>query len=145
VNKDNVHKKVFGRRSEEKIPFRVIVKYILLQLPAVFILAVILAWLYYFSVVSLVALVFVLALWLLKDFILFFYVWPAYDIPKTIPVTDSATAIEDLNPDGYVQVDGELWRATVSGSYKKVIKGQQVKITGHKGLTLLVQGDEIGE
>ena len=125
--------------SKQKIPHRVTIRYILLQLPALFILLTILIWLYYFSVVSLSALFIIVAVWILKDFILFFYVWQAYDTTKKMPVVQTGIAIEHLDPDGYIQVDHELWRATVAKPQKYIAKGQRVSIIGQKGLTLIVR------
>ena len=133
-----IFKKSDHNSSTEKIPSRVIIKYTLLQLPEIFVLLTILIWLNYFEIISLAVLTIIMLFWLLKDIILFFYVWQAYDVPEILPVTGSAVAVEDLNPAGYVQVGSELWRATVPENHESVKKGQDVIITGHKGLTLIV-------
>ena len=51
--------------------------------------------------------------------------------------------VEDLNPEGFVKLGGELWRAKSLGSH--VEKGQVVEVVKVEGLTLLVRksgGDE---
>jgi len=45
-------------------------------------------------------------------------------------------AITSLTPDGYVQLDGELWRASSVGSH--TYRGDEVVVREVKGLTLVV-------
>ena len=59
------------------------------------------------------------------------------------PVTSSeamvsccGTATTPLAPDGYVQVEGELWRALSTGS--NIDKGEEIVVVGIKRLTLFV-------
>lgn len=44
---------------------------------------------------------------------------------------------EDINPEGKVRIDNELWIARAPGG--KFLKGEKVRIRGHEGLTLLVE------
>ena len=46
-------------------------------------------------------------------------------------------ALGPLSPDGVVKVRGELWKATATDSEVEV--GQQVRVVGLEGLTLLVE------
>ena len=48
-----------------------------------------------------------------------------------------ALVLEDLDPEGRVQMSGELWAARAHAG--KFLKGEKVKICGHEGLTLLVE------
>lgn len=52
-------------------------------------------------------------------------------------VGNKAIARSDLDPDGYVFIDGERWKAIVEG--RPVRRGEAVTITSVKGLTLTVR------
>lgn len=47
-----------------------------------------------------------------------------------------------LNPEGYVMVDGELWRARLEGAVKRLRVGERVTVTGVDGAVLLVTGTD---
>ena len=47
-------------------------------------------------------------------------------------------AIDDIDPDGYVEVGSELWRATTDDKKSRIEKGNKVIIKSVKGLTLFV-------
>ena len=124
---------------------RVVIKYTLLQLPALVFLALILhlirlwaqmpAWLIWGMV----------GLWVVKDVVLFFFVWRAYD---QNPLADANSMVglhgvakDRLAPSGYVEVHGELWRAKVMEGAHFVESGGGIWIRGIRGLTLIVQPD----
>jgi membrane-bound serine protease (ClpP class) len=46
--------------------------------------------------------------------------------------------IEDIDPEGKIRCASEIWNATTQG--RSLLKGEKVKITRVKGLTLLVEG-----
>ncbi|MEB3774766.1 MAG: hypothetical protein GSR86_07575 [Desulfurococcales archaeon] len=48
--------------------------------------------------------------------------------------------VEDLNPEGMIMIEGELWRAATRG--KPIPKGSRVKVIGFENLTLIVEVDE---
>ena len=52
-------------------------------------------------------------------------------------IGQEALVFEDINPEGKVRVDDELWAATASGG--NFLKGERVRICGHEGLTLIVE------
>lgn len=83
--------------------------------------------------------------WVLKDVILFPFVWRAYDRDGSGRADSMeglrGQAVEPLAPSGYVRVRGELWRAEVSGGRVPVEAGQAVLVRGSRGLTLLVEAD----
>jgi membrane protein implicated in regulation of membrane protease activity len=84
--------------------------------------------------------------WVLKDVILFPFVWRAYDGDRS-GRGDSmdglrGTAVEPLAPSGYVRVRGELWRAEMTGGRVQVEAGEAVLVRGTRGLTLLVEAEE---
>ena len=48
-----------------------------------------------------------------------------------------AVVLEDVSPEGKVQIDDELWTARAQGG--PLLKGEKVRICGHEGLTLIVE------
>lgn len=57
-------------------------------------------------------------------------------------IGEEALVIEDIDPEGKVEIMDEIWAATANG--KKFHKGEKLKIRGAKGLTLIVEGMEKG-
>jgi membrane-bound ClpP family serine protease len=121
---------------------RVIFRYILFQIPAIILVLVIVLWLYYASVISEYIVIITIILWMLKDFVLFFFVWKAYEVSSGIPLAEKGVTIEDLDPEGYVEVGSELWRATTGDENVRIDKGIRVIIKSVRGLTLLVVPEE---
>ena len=125
---------------------RSLVRYTLIQVPAVIILVVILyllrrwidlpAWFVWGFVV----------LWIVKDVILFPMVWRSYDSDPTggagSMVGEKGIALERLDPSGYIRLRGELWRAEVLTDVEPIEKGQTVNVCEVRGLTLLVQPEK---
>jgi membrane protein implicated in regulation of membrane protease activity len=123
---------------------RVIVRYVLLQLPgmALVILALRVVqgwwdlswWVFCGTVVVSVA----------KDVILFPFVWRAYDwdTPDRLSMVGAhGVATERLEPWGYVRIRAELWRAVVKGGGPPIEPGETVRVEGMRGLTLFVRRD----
>jgi membrane-bound serine protease (ClpP class) len=68
-----------------------------------------------------------------------------YKVHRQKPMTgeagiigETAVVCQELNPDGLVRVNGEIWKA-VSQNGKKIKKGHKVEILSLKGLTLQVK------
>ena len=84
----------------------------------------------------------VLFLWLTKEIIIFPFVWHAYDpnrpgLSRTM-IGTCGIAKERLDPVGYIQVDGELWKAERIGSQQPIEIGEQVRVLRMQGLKLFV-------
>ena len=130
----------------KRFPARVVIRYTLFQIPELFLLIAVLWALQKWFTVPFVWLGTILVLWIAKDIILFFFVWRAYEIPRSKhdPRLEGAEglAIEDLKPQGYVDINGELWRAQ-SVDKKLIKKGRQVEVIDHKGLLLIVKAHPI--
>ena len=90
-----------------------------------------------------------IACWVLKDVILFPFVWRAYDWDHAANAHSMVglrgTAVEQLAPAGYVRVRGELWRAEAVGDSRPIQAGESVTVRGSRGLTLLVAPEGAGE
>lgn len=89
-----------------------------------------------------------LALWLAylaKDFILFPFLRRAYETDSTTGaaslVGESGTATEDLAPEGYIRIRGELWHAQLVPGASGVPAGTRVRVRAARGLTLTVTPD----
>ena len=125
---------------------RVVIKYTLLQLPALVFLALILylirlwvqmpAWLIWGMV----------GLWVVKDVILFPFVWRSYDQDRLGDANSMVglhgVAKDRLAPSGYVEVHGEMWQAKVMEGAPPVQSGESIRVRGIRGLTLIVQPDK---
>jgi len=118
---------------------KIVLRYTLLQIPELILLIIVLIWLDLGFILS----TGIFILWLAKDIILFFFVWQAYDWQnkgKYINLPEGeAEAVENLHPEGYVEVQGELWRARIKENTRPVAKGEKVKICDRRGLTLIVE------
>jgi len=81
-------------------------------------------------------------IWVLKDAVLFPFVWRAYGPgpghDTRVPPGARARAREDLRPSGYVEVAGELWRAELLPGEPPVRAGESVRVLGREGFTLRV-------
>jgi membrane-bound ClpP family serine protease len=81
-------------------------------------------------------------LWILKDIIAFPFVWHSYD-SKTRDATHSmigkqGIAQERLDPNGYVRIGNELWKAEVTNNHSYIGKGESVTVLHMDGLKLTV-------
>jgi len=128
--------------------FRILLRYTLFQIPSLALLAVILLvvrryvdlpqWFFWGFMI----------LWVMKDAILFPFVWRAYDRSQERRlynmVGKKGVAEERLAPSGYIRIHGELWKAEVIDGAPPVEKGEPVRVQGIRGLVLLVQGESNG-
>jgi membrane protein implicated in regulation of membrane protease activity len=86
--------------------------------------------------------------WIVKDILMFPFVWHAYDKRDTGALGSllgsQGRALERLSPGGYVKVRGEIWRAELDDSRYPVYAGEAIEILGLRGSTLKVQRSAIG-
>jgi len=120
-------------------------RYILLNIPGLAAVILILIIIQYWFVLPVWLFWSVIVFWIIKDAVLFPFVWRAYD-PDSPALTNRmegarGIAIEDLHPTGYVEIGAERWQAEVIGGGPSIRRGQRVKVHGIRGLTLLVQLD----
>ena len=125
---------------------RIVVRYSLLQLPAIGLLLIALVLVQRWVVVSDWVFWGSIIFWITKDIILFPFTWRAYDwdgAREDRPMVGArGIAQETLDPSGFIQVRGELWKADVWGGGRSIEKGERVRVREMKGLTLLVQPDD---
>ena len=83
------------------------------------------------------------AAWVIKDYALYPILRFAYEMDQRRPIElligAGGTAIESLEPAGYVRVRGELWRARRAPADASVAAGDAVEVVGVEGTTLLVR------
>jgi membrane-bound ClpP family serine protease len=136
-----------GVKNFKNIPGRVYLRYTLFQIPGLALAVLLLWWLTRFFPIPLFYICTLLGLWLLKDIMIFPFVWHSYDntsgnvLEKMIGKT--GTAINDLNPFGYVRIGGEMWKAEIIQGNRAVGKGEPVVVTGVDGLLLTVKSADI--
>ena len=133
------------RKFERGWSGRVVLRYVLLQLPGVLLpsLFLLAAWKWFdFSGWFVVMGIFV---FIAKDVVLFPFVWKAYDTstPDGLEamIGERGVAEERLDPEGYVSVRGELWLARTEASPNTIEKGMRIRVVGGSGLTLLVEAE----
>jgi len=121
---------------------RVILRYALFQIPGFALLLFILlliqrwfglpTWFFYGALV----------LWIVKEIVLFPFVWRAYDrdrLKELHSLVGMEGIVEErLAPSGYIRVHGELWQAEIIREGPPIEKGEVVRIQGIRGLVLLV-------
>jgi membrane protein implicated in regulation of membrane protease activity len=124
-------------------PVQVVMRYALFQIPGLVLLILILIlvrrwvdfppWFFWGPVF----------IWIVKDAVLFPFVWRAYDWSRSKDVHSlvgtEGIVEERLAPSGYIRVHSELWQAEIIREGPPIEKGEVVRIQGIRGLTLLVQ------
>ena len=127
----------------EKTPWksRIFLRYLLYQLPGWGLWSLVLLILQHLLVFPLWLVPTVLAVWVVKDLILFSYTWMAYGAGRAAsrPLPGSrGVVVKSLSPEGYVRIEGELWRAEAADHAGSILPGETVTVEGINGLTLLV-------
>jgi membrane-bound ClpP family serine protease len=122
---------------------KIIKRYTLFQIPGLIIIIILLIMSYSWSGLPTWLMWTLLGVWLIKDVFLYPYLWRAYD-PDTVPVENSmvgltGVAMERLDPEGYVEVRGEVWKARADKTSGIIEKGSKVKILSENGLLLVVK------
>jgi membrane protein implicated in regulation of membrane protease activity len=128
----------------EKTPWksRIFLRYLLYQLPGWALWSVVLLILQQVFVFPLWLVPAALAVWVVKDLILFSYTWMAYGAgpegKRPLPGS-RGVVVKPLSPEGYIRIGGELWRAEAADHAKSIPPGETVTVDGINGLTLLVR------
>ncbi len=127
----------------KQIPKPIYLRYILLNIPGLAAVILILIIIQHWVVLPGWLFWSIIVFWVVKDALLFPFVWRAYDWERPgqsrSMVGERGIAKERLAPAGYVQVHGELWRAVVIDDGPAIQMGQSVKIVKMDGLTLFVE------
>ena len=133
----------------KQIPRPIYLRYILLNIPGLAAVILILIIIQYWVVLPVWLFWCVIGFWIIKDAVLFPFVWHAYDWERPglnrSMIGERGIAKERLAPAGYVQIHGELWKAEKIGDGSPIEMGQPVTIIKMEGLTLFVERVRPGE
>jgi membrane-bound ClpP family serine protease len=136
--------KLLRRISENgKPPLRVSIKYILIQIPALIVFSSILLLIRLWLEIPKHVLWVFFGAWIVKDIVLFPFLWRSYDEKLSDNRLEmegrKGFALTDLNPDGYVQINGERWRATNIYTVIPIKKNDILYVEARNGLRLEVR------
>ena len=138
--------KIAGRIGREQLTLKVMVRYALIQLPGTVLLALVILLINrWWVTVPLWLGLGIVGLAIVKDLVLFPLLWRSYaggdpDDPSSM-IGRRGIVIGRLDPEGYVRVHGELWRAETVENDRPVEKGRSVTVVGVSGLKLHVRTD----
>jgi len=122
---------------------RIVIKYFLMQLPGQIIFLLILLLARQRLEAPTYLLWGLLGFWVGKDIFLFPFLWRFYE-PNQYPdrfrmVGRKGFALTHLDPDGYVQVQGERWQAVVYEKRACIAKDEAIRVEAINGLKLKVR------
>ena len=124
------------------IPRSIYLRYILLNIPEFVAMLLILVVIQYWVTIPAWLLWSIIGFWIIKDVVLFPFIWRAYDWDRAgrsrSMIGARGIAKENLAPAGYIQIHGELWRAERLGEEPSIEAGQSVQVKKMEGLTLFV-------
>jgi membrane protein implicated in regulation of membrane protease activity len=84
----------------------------------------------------------IFCLWVAKDSILFFFLWPAYDQQSRDMyslIGHKAWAATDIGAQGRVRLHGQTWPAQAESHSSPIPAGNWVEVLDRKGLVLIVR------
>ena len=125
---------------QSRLTGSIVTKYVVLQIPTtvlVIMIAIFIdqklaipSWLFWCVIVGTI----------LKDVILFPFVWRSYDSRATHPmIGEHGVAVDRLSPEGYVRIQGVLWQARLSEGCGSVGIGEGVRVEKAQGIKLTVK------
>ena len=122
---------------------KVIIKYILLQIPELILLVIALIICSKFINIQTWLVITIIIIWIVKDIILFPKTWRSYDTTSKTPLEKligmNGIVMDSLNPVGYVRVKGELWKAETTDPEFPAKKGDEITVIDVKGMQLIVK------
>jgi membrane-bound ClpP family serine protease len=124
----------------------VFLRYLGFEAPSWVLLAAVLGVLVKIWELSLPMAALLLGLWVLKDLALFPVLRIAYEPGGGSGGAENligarATAAGELDPEGWVRIGAERWRARVRSEHAPVASGAALRVTAVRGLLLLVEPD----
>ena len=119
---------------------RIFSKYVLIQIPSTVLLILIIftinqkvgipPWLFWGIIIGAV----------IKDIVLFPFVWRSYDSRSTHPMVGArGIAVDHLSPSGYIRIHGQLWQAELKQGYHSLESGKPVLASDVQGINLIVK------
>lgn len=130
------------------IPARIYLRYALLNTPGLVLLLLILLVVREYLELPGWFMALLVAAWIVKDVVLFPFIWRSYDWDRpgiSRSMTGSTGIVKQaLAPRGFVQINGELWRAEAVEREKVIERGATVRVVHRIGLTVQVVPHEPG-
>jgi membrane protein implicated in regulation of membrane protease activity len=121
-------------------------KYLILQVPGWLLAVIVVTALRHWLELPLWAALGLIALWVVKDLVMYPLLRTAYESNVKTGVEQLVgtygVAQDELAPRGYVRVRGELWQAEVRSGSQPVSAGSTVRVEGARGMTLFVRPEE---
>ncbi|HEU4345320.1 MAG TPA: NfeD family protein [Candidatus Binatia bacterium] len=118
-------------------------KYLLFQMPGWIVAAGVLGSLWHLEILPKWLAVVGFGGWIVKDLFLYPFVRTAYQPSSKTGsqalVGARGIAADDLAPEGFVRVRGELWRAIANPNDQMIHSGTEVQILAAEGMTLRVR------
>ncbi|MGC9325145.1 MAG: NfeD family protein [Desulfomonilia bacterium] len=125
------------------IPPGVVRRYVLIQLLGLVAVAGVLILIRIWIGLPVWLLIVLCVLWIAKDVALFPFVWQAYDWgsgQKTSPMVGmEGYVLSELDPEGYVEVRGERWKAERRPGETQLRTGDKIRVIDMAGLKLIVE------
>jgi membrane protein implicated in regulation of membrane protease activity len=122
---------------------RTLLRYTLFQIPDLILLSLGLAAAVRWWGLPVLAAYGLVALWLVKDVIMFPILRVAYESDSTSGVDGIRGALgvvtQPLAPAGYVRLGSELWKAELASGSGSVLEGSAIRVVEVRGLTLIVE------
>ncbi|WP_156932926.1 NfeD family protein [Desulfonatronum lacustre] len=130
-------------RSNPAWSRKTLLRYALFQVPGIILVGVFLWVLHALLGVSARIAWVLLLLWLVKDALMFFFVWPAYQGSEGDGwyslVGLRGEVRRPLRPEGYIRIRGVLWKARAEDQTAQIPPGTQVDVVGRDGIQLIVR------
>ncbi|WP_045223079.1 NfeD family protein [Desulfonatronum thioautotrophicum] len=122
---------------------KTLLRYGMLQIPGILLIGMVLWTGYYVLGISGRTIWTLFLLWLIKDTVMFFFVWPAYQVSEG----DGWYSLnglrgevrKPLQPEGYIRIRGVLWKAKCEDTSAIIPAGTQVDVVGREGIVLIVR------
>lgn len=135
-----------GKTTQRRPDTRTLVKYTLAQMPDIVIFIVVMLILQHWLNLSTLLVALLIGLWILKDVLMFPVLRRSFESNRpedAQPMIGARGVARDrLDPEGYVWVQGELWRAELVEGHPPIEPGAPLRVESLRGLTLVVAREE---
>jgi len=125
-----------------RVKISILIKYVLFQIPDLLLLILVLLILKRLIHISWGIFWSLPPLWIVKDVILFPFLWNAYadmiSLTNDPLIGAEGVVMEKCKSSSFVLVRGELWQARVNKEKSLINKGDRILVTGRTGLVLQI-------
>jgi len=122
---------------------KIIIRYSLFQIPSLIIVILVVFTVHHWYTLNNAVILIIILLWIVKDIAVFPFVWKAYsekDHDKLSSILkQQGVAIDDINPKGFVKINGEIWQAELVDPHVPITKGQVIEVVEITKLKLKVR------